>query len=68
MLLLLLFVDSLLTNLDAAASVTNFYDAAAAAAVTNFYGAAAAAVTNFYDAAAAAAFQCNISRLCKFVV
>ena len=32
MLLLLLFVDSLLTNLDAAASVTSFYDAAAAAA------------------------------------
>ena len=62
MLLLLLFVDSLLTNLDAAAAVTNFYDAAAAAA--------AAAVTNFYDAAAAAAaFHCNISRdVCKFVV
>ena len=54
MLLLLLFVDSLLTNLDAAAAVTNFYDAAAAA-------------TNFYDAAAA--FHCNISRdVCKFVV
>ena len=52
MLLLLLFVDSLLTNLDAAAAVTNFYDAAAAAAATNFYDAAAAA----------AAFHCNISR------
>ena len=60
MLLLLLFVDSLLTNLDAAAAVTNFYDAAAAAAATNFYDAAAAA---------AAAFHCNISRdVCKFVV
>ena len=60
MLLLLLFVDSLLTNLDAAAAVTNFFDAAAAAA----------AATNFYDAAAAAAaFHCNISRdVCKFVV